>query len=429
LALETVRPAANTSERSGLTTATWATTAAFGTYFCMFAFRKPFTAATYEEITALGISLKTLLVTSQVLGYMTSKFIGIKVIAEMQPHRRAASIFGLICAAELALVLFGFVPMPWNSACLFLNGLALGMVFGLVLGFLEGRTRTEAMTAGLCVSFILADGVAKSLGSWLLQSGVSETWMPATAGLFCLLPLGVFIVMLSRIPAPSAIDTAARSHRTTMNAAARRSFIVRYAFGLSMLVMMYLFVSILRSLRGDFAPELWLGLGYDAVPSTFTTSELFVALGVLLVNGSTVVIRNNRTAFFSALAICLSGLVLLALAMIGHSAGRLGPFWFMVTVGLALYLPYVAVHTTVFERMLAMTRERANLGFLMCVADAIGYLGYVAVMTTRRLWTVQGNFADFYIVAAWICGAAATAGLLLSWRYFARSQATIAVDP
>ena len=33
------------------------------------------------------------------------------------------------------------------------------LVFGLVLGFLEGRRMTEAFVAGLCASFILADGI------------------------------------------------------------------------------------------------------------------------------------------------------------------------------------------------------------------------------------------------------------------------------
>ena len=52
----------------------------------------------------------------------------------------------------------------------------------------------------------------------------------------------------------------------------------------------------------------------------------------------------------------------------------------MVLMGLGLYLPYVAIHTTVFERLIAMTRERGNLGFLMYLADAVGYLGYAVVM-------------------------------------------------
>ena len=70
--------------------------AAFGTYFCMYGFRKPFTAATYGDETIAGVGLKTVLVTAQVLGYSISKFIGIKVISEMPPGSRAKTLIGLV---------------------------------------------------------------------------------------------------------------------------------------------------------------------------------------------------------------------------------------------------------------------------------------------------------------------------------------------
>ncbi len=126
--------------KSELYWASWSVIAAFGTYFCMYAFRKPFTAASFDGPLVWGATFKTMLVTSQVMGYMLSKFIGIKVIAEMPPERRAIGILVLVFFAESALVLFGIVPRPWNAVCLFANGLPLGMVFGLVLGFLEGRS-------------------------------------------------------------------------------------------------------------------------------------------------------------------------------------------------------------------------------------------------------------------------------------------------
>jgi len=66
--------------------AVWAVLSAFGTYFCMYAFRKPFTAAGFDEIAFMGIPLKSLFVTSQILGYTISKFLGIKVISEMPPQ-------------------------------------------------------------------------------------------------------------------------------------------------------------------------------------------------------------------------------------------------------------------------------------------------------------------------------------------------------
>ena len=47
---------------------------------------------------------------------------------------------------------------------MFLNGLPLGMVFGLVVSYLEGRRQTEALAAALTASFIVSSGVVKSVG-------------------------------------------------------------------------------------------------------------------------------------------------------------------------------------------------------------------------------------------------------------------------
>ena len=50
----------------------------------MYAFRKPFTAGSYVEPSSFGgVGYKSILVTAQVLGYTLSKFIGIKVVAEV----------------------------------------------------------------------------------------------------------------------------------------------------------------------------------------------------------------------------------------------------------------------------------------------------------------------------------------------------------
>jgi hypothetical protein len=405
------------NRRLGL--AAWCVVAAFGTYFCMYGFRKPFTAAGFEGFAWAGIGFKTILVTAQVLGYTVSKFIGIRVIAEMNPARRAVTILILIGVAECSLLLFGLVPPPYNFVCLFVNGLPLGMVFGLVLGFLEGRRLTEALSAGLCASFIVADGAVKSVGAYLLAMGVSEFWMPFCAGALFVPPLLLFVKMLARIPPPDAEDVVRRGARDPMQRDDRRRFFLHNAAGLSLLVLMYLAVTVLRSIRADFAREIWACLGYTDQPSVFTTCEMAVALGVMVVNGLSILIVDNRRAFFASLGVSLGGLALLAAALLGLSGGWLGGFPFMILTGLGLYLPYVAVHTTIFERLIAMTRHRANIGYLMYLADAFGYLGYVAVMLGKGWLAVEGDFLVFFTRVCWVIAGAGAAFLLLAWWYFA----------
>lgn len=399
---------------------TYCIVAAFGTYFCMYAFRKPFTAATYENTVWLGIGFKTILVSAQVIGYTISKFIGIKVVSEMPPKYRAISILGLIGIAEIALLLFAVTPVPWNFIWLFVNGLPLGMVFGLVIGFLEGRKVTEALSAGLCASFILASGVVKSTGRSLIQDfGVGEYWMPFLTGLIFVLPLLGFVWMLTQIPPPTLEDENLRTKRVPMFRAQRKAFLRKHWIGLIGLMAIYVLLTVVRSLRDDFAVEIWRDLGVDDEPAVFARSEFWVMIGVVLVNGTTILIKNNRVAFLSSIGLLSTGFLIMLFALWGQQANSLSPMAFMVILGLGMYIPYVAFHTTVFERMIAAFGEYATIGYLMYVADALGYLGYVGIMTFRN--TTSGS-ADFLKLIVWMAGVVAVVSLaisvFLSFYYF-----------
>lgn len=411
----------------------WAVVAAFGTYFCMYGFRKPFTAAGFADLSLWGIGYKTVLVAAQVFGYTLSKIVGIKVIAEITPNRRAVGILVLVALAQAALLAFGLTPPPYNVIFLFMNGLPLGMVFGMVLGVLEGRVLTELLAAGLCTSFIVADGFTKSVGGWLLAAGVPQQWMPFVAGLVFALPLLVFVAMLRCVPPPDARDLAMRCERHPMTTTQRRDFFRRYAVGLSGILALYLGVTILRSIRADFAREIWQSLGYSGQPGVFTTSEMIVGLGVMVLIALGVCIRNNRLAFFVSLGISLAGLMLIPVALFGRRAGLDG-FAFMVLIGLGLYLPYVSVHTTIFERLIAMTRDQGNVGFLLYLADSVGYLGYVAVIIGHGAivsasggTSVQTSFLEFFEPACWIISAGGGVCVLIAWCYFSRRPTTVTV--
>ena len=395
--------------------------AAFGTYFCMYAFRKPFTAATFEGTVLGGLGLKTLYITAQVFGYTVSKFIGIRVVSGMQRAKRAVSIVALIAVAEVALVLFALTPAPWNAGWLFVNGLPLGMVFGLVLASLEGRRQTEALSAGLCASFILSSGVVKSVGqSLVLEHGVTELWMPAATGALFLVPLLLFVALLAQIPPPTGEDVASRAERAVMRTPDRRRFFRRHALGLVGLVTVYLLLTVGRSLRDDFAVEIWRDLGTSGKPEVFARTEMLVMLGVLLASGMMVRVRSNRGAFFGSLWLSARGLALLLATVFGQRAGLLGPLAFMTLTGLGLYIPYVTFHTTIFERLIATFRERANIGYLMYLADAFGYLGYVGVMLTRNALFDAPDLLPLYVKILVVVATASTLGLFLVARHFGR---------
>jgi hypothetical protein len=230
---------------------------------------------------------------------------------------------------------------------------------------------------------------------------VGEFAMPAVAGACFIPPLLLCVWMLTRIPRPDAADERQRQPRVTMDRAARLDYLRRYGLALAPIVLIYLLATILRSVRGDFAREIWTELGVDpsSAAEFYTRSELWVGAAVLALNGGCALFADNRRAFWTSLAICLLGGGLLFAACLLQPTGRLEPMAFMVLIGLGLYLPYVAVHTTVLERFIALTGERGNLGYLMYLVDATGYLGYVVVLLIQKLGWTTGNMLQFVLYA------------------------------
>src|SRR6266436_1598184 len=92
--------------------AVYAAVIAFCTYSCMYAFRKPFTAATFDGETYAGVNLKILFIIAQLIGYTLSKFLGIRIVSEMKHHHRASGIIGLISFSAIGLLIFPLVPAP-----------------------------------------------------------------------------------------------------------------------------------------------------------------------------------------------------------------------------------------------------------------------------------------------------------------------------
>src|SRR5262249_49619512 len=159
-------------------------------------------------------------------------------------------------------------------------------------------------------------------------------------------------------------------------------------------------------------------------PALFAWSEVAVAAGVLVLNGSVVVLRDNRQAFLAGLGLAVAGVVLVGAALAGLQRDALSPSAFMVLHGVGLYLPYIAVHTTLFERLLAMTRDRGNIGYLMYLADSFGYLGYVAVLLARNALGPADDFLAFFLTLSWVIAGACLVLLVPCWRSFATHPAT-----
>lgn len=369
---------------------------AFITYFSMYAFRKPFTAAEYESMALWGIDFKILLIVAQVIGYTLSKFIGIRLISAMRAHDRIRYILSLLLVSWLALLVFAMVPPSFKVVAIFMNGLPLGLIWGLVFAFLEGRKQTELLAAGLASSFIVSSGVVKSVGLELILEGVNIFWMPFLTGLIFVPALLLGVWMLSLIPPPSAEDKNARSERPPMSLQDRRRFFLNFAPGIILVTLIYMALNAYRDFRDNFAVEIWDALGYGEQPEILTWAEIPIAVVVLLLTAMLIWVKSNRKAFYLNYVIILSGGLFLMLTTYLFQQGHLTPVFWMISVGFGMYAAYIAYHAVLFERWIALFREKGNIGFLMYIADAFGYLASVGVLMFKNFGFQQTSWLTFF---------------------------------
>ena len=369
----------------------------FTAYCCVYAFRKPFTAGTYEGQAVWGVHFKIVLVTAQVAGYALSKFIGIRVISGMNARRRSAVLLSMTGIAGGSLLGFALTPHPWNALWMFVNGLPLGMAWGLIFSYLEGRRVTEALAAMLCVNFIISSGFVKTTGKWLIGTqGISEQWMPFVACLLFLPALLLCLWVLEHLPAPSEADKAQRAPRQRMTPAECRELFRRYMPGLVLLVAVYLVLTIVRDVRDNFAVEIWGELGFGGRAAVLTTAEVPIAILSLLAVGAMMLVKDNFFAFRLNHVLTIGGALLLGGSTYLFQRQLFSPLTWMILSGFGLFLPYILFNGVLFDRLLASFREHGNVGFLMYTADSIGYLGSVGVLLWRNFGSADIGWLEFY---------------------------------
>lgn len=404
----------------------YAAVVGFLTYTMIFGFRKSFTVCTFDGMAYWGLGYKTLLVLSQMMGYLMAKFYGIKFISELKRLGRDKIVLVLVGIAWLAWLLFALVPAPYNIVFLFINGFPLGMLWGVIFSYIEGRKTTDFIGAALAVSFIFSSGFVKSVGGWLImQFNMSEFWAPFATGLVFALPLLLFIYLMERIPPPTQEDIDLRMNRTAMNADDRKKFIQHFLPGIIAAVFIYAFATIFRDIRDNFSADMWKEMGYLNQPAIFSKTETPITLIILVLIGSMVLIKNSFKAFMLAHVFIGLGFVVAGLSTWLFSQGLIAPIWWMTMVGLGLYMVYIPFNSVFFERMIAAFRFTGNAGFLIYVADSFGYLGSVSVLLSKEIFKVQLNWVHFFSNSVMLLSVAGVLITSYSMYYFYQKQKAV----
>ncbi|WP_246008227.1 DUF5690 family protein [Chitinophaga lutea] len=395
----------------------------FSAYTAIFAYRKAFNVAPFSGHTLLGADYKVVLVVTQILGYMASKFYGIRFIAALPRVRRHWLIFMLVGIAWMAWLLFALLPPPYNFWCLLLNGFPLGLIWGIVFSYVEGRRTTDLISAALAVSFIFASGLAKTTAQWVMNAWqVSEYWMPFTVGAIFAPALILFVLLLEKIPPPDAEDRLQRMERQPMSEEDRKALLRGFLPGIVMLTVIYILVTVLREVRDSFMADMWRASGETFMPGVFAKTETSISLIILVLIAVMIWLRDNFKAFMLAHWMMLAGFCMALLTTLLFRQHQLPMYNWMLLVGLGLYMVYIPFNSILFDRFIAAFRFSGNAGFLIYIADAYGYLGSIAVMVGAGLMAEKVNWLAFYMQLVMIAGVVGIVGTVAAMVYFRRKK-------
>lgn len=405
---------------------TWTIIAAFGAYFCTYAFRKPFAAGIFENQYLFGISYKSVLIISQVIGYVLSKFIGVKIVSELKASHRKGLIILLISVAQLALIAFGLVPKKFGFIFLFLNGLPLGMVWGIIYSYLEGRRFTELLAMGLSLNMIVTSGILKTCYKFLQgKFNISEFWMPSFMGFIAFPLFLVFVWMLSKIPPPTPSDVYLKTSRKPMSKKQKRLVLKKYFPGIAFVAISYTFLTGIRDFRDNFIIEIWNQINPEISYTIFAKTESIVGLVVMIAIASLVIIKSNKKAFQVSSVLMLICMLLLGVVTNNFKNNLLDPELWMVLSAVFFYLPYLIIQIAFFDRIIAYLHIKANAGFFVYICDSLGYLGSVAIILYKEFAAAELNYLDYLITYAFVVAILGFLFIALQFLFFTSKDSKV----
>ena len=404
----------------------WAGGAALLSYSLVYALRKPYTAASFEGFDFFGTDYKVAVTTIQILGYVIAKFFGIKLISELKKERRFKFFVCSAVAPEAALVGFGLLAPPFNVAAMFLNGLSLGCMWGVIFSFIEGRKVTDMLASLLGVSMVFSSGVAKSFGLFAMnEMHVGQFWMPAVIGAFAL-PLLVFMgYMLKRLPQPTEEDIALRNERVTLDGNGRKLLFRSYAPILTLLFVGNFMLLVLRDIKEDFLVNI-LDMSNQS-SWLFAQVDTIVTLVILGIFAAFIFFRSNIRALMCLMGLVIAGCLVMTYVSLNYEALDWQPVVWLFVQSLCLYIAYLTFQTIFFDRFIACFRIRGNVGFFIAIIDFIGYMGTVTLLSTKEFLNFDMEWFALYNHMACAVGAVCAvlftvAAVLIYKRYSAQGR-------
>jgi hypothetical protein len=205
----------------------------------------------------------------------------------------------------------------------------------------------------------------------------------------------------------------------------RSTFFNKFKLGLIAFIIIYILLTFFRDIRDNFAADIWLELGYGNDASIFTKTELPIALSVLILVASMIYVKNNKLAFQYSQIIILAGFIISGIATLLFTYDLLSGYYWIILVGLGLYMGYIPFNSILFDRMIATFKLKGNVGFFMYLVDSFGYLASVFIIVLKGAMGIAISWTLFYRNGVILLSIIGSVTSILTLFYFNKKYKTL----
>jgi hypothetical protein len=156
-------------------------------------------------------------------------------------------------------------------------------------------------------------------------------------------------------------------------------------------------VTAYRDYRDNYGVELFSELGYGNQPALFTSTEVPIAISIMIVLSLLSLVRDNQKALTLLFVVMTVGLLLLSGSALLLRAGMISGTMFMLLVGFGSYLTFVPFGSMLFERIVAHRRIAGTAVFGIYIADALGYTGSIGVQLYSDFFSRETSRLGFFL--------------------------------
>ncbi|MDM1293076.1 hypothetical protein HX021_02045 [Sphingobacterium sp. N143] len=191
--------------------------------------------------------------------------------------------------------------------------------------------------------------------------------------------------------------------------------------GILITVVIYTMLTILRDVRDNFEIEIWQMLHLKGA-GIFAKVDGTIALVVLLLISSLIMVKNNLKAFKWIHYLIIFGFLTSGISTYLFTLQWISGLTWMLLVGLGLYMAYIPYNALFFERMIATYRMKSNIGFVMYMADSVGYLGSFLILMNKEFLPNSVTWGSYFIHLVCLASIIGAILAIFSLIYFVRKK-------